>query len=283
MPKDTRFSRILIRLRQEQGFSTAYSFYQQRGGKRVFGLSFTNYLSFERGRSLPQGVRLSALVSALGLPPAAPGTRQLVYAYLHDILGSEELLKSVAAGGPDPAPPSWQVAESAARQALSQRSVQLTLPQYSVLAQNRVAYACHVIMCNTKGWVETTELGAMTQASAKDVAAALKSLKAVKLCEFSQGRARSPLAGSYVVPPAITPATAGIYAKLQAYRNEWVKRSGKTGFSRYLLLRAPESKFNGYLPHLSDVVAMSALYGDVNRSDDSAMFLVEGRITRLFA
>ena len=283
MPKDTRFSRVLIRLRQDQGFSSAYAFYQQRGGKRVFGLSFTNYLSFERGKSLPQGPRLTALVSALGLTPMSPGARQLVYAYIHDILGSEDLLKAVVVSSPDPAPASWQVAESAARQALSQRAVQLTLEQYAALAHDPLAYACHVVLCNTKGWIEKSELSAMVGQTGKAFEAALKRLAAVKLCQSAGAKARSPLAGSYVVPPAITPSTAGIYARLQAFRKQWVQSSGKTGFSRYLILRAPEAKFSGYLPHLADVVSMSALYGDVNRADDSAMFLVEGRITKIFS
>ncbi len=283
MPKDTQFSRVLIRLRQDQGFGTAYAFYQQRGGRRVFGLSFTNYLSFERGRSLPQGPRVSALISALGLTALSPGTRQLVYAYFRDILGSEELLKGLVASSPDPAPASWQVAESAARQALSQRAIQLTLAQYEALAANRTAYACHVIMANTKGWFEKAELSALVGESGRPFEAALKALKAVKLAELGAGKVRSPLAGHYVVPPAITPATAGIYARLQSYRNEWTKKAGKVNFSRYLMLRAPESKFSGYLPHLADVVSMSALYGDVNRGEDSSMFLVEGRITKLFS
>ncbi|MBI3554585.1 MAG: hypothetical protein HY077_18990 [Elusimicrobia bacterium] len=282
MPKDTQFSRVLIGLRQAQGFATAYAFYQARGAKKVFGLSFTNYLSFERGKSLPQGPRLSALVSALGLSALSPGTRQLLYAYFRDILGSDELLKALASGSPDPAPGSWQVAESATRQAISQRSHQLTLQQYQALADDRGVYACHVVLANTKGWVDKAELSAQVGLSGKALEAALKALKAAGLAELGPGRARSPLAGQYVVPPVITPATAGVYARLQAYRNEWVKGTGKVNFSRYLILRAPEAKFSGYLPHMADVVSMSALYGDVNRCEDSAMYLVEGRVTKLF-
>jgi len=60
---------------------------------------------------------------------------------------SEELLKAVVISSPDPAPASWQVAESAARQALSQRSFQLSLAQYQALADDRIAYSCHVILC----------------------------------------------------------------------------------------------------------------------------------------
>ena len=281
--KNIHFPQTLIRLRREQGFPTAYAFFQQRGGRRVFGLSFTNYLNFERGKSLPQGPRLTAVVSALGLAPLSPGARQLVYAYIHDMLGSEELLKSVMIASPDPAPASWQLAENSARQAISQRSVQLTLAQYQVLADDKIAYACHVILCNTRGWVEKKELSEMAGSSGKPFEAALARLKAAKLVKPEGGRLKSPLAGSYDVPPAVTPATAAVYARLQAHRNEWAKRSGKVEFSRYLLLRAPEGKFSGYLPHLADVVSMSALYGDVERAEDSAMFLVEGRVTRLFA
>ena len=126
-PAQSRFAGVLARLRREQGFATAHAFYKARGGRRAFGVAFTNYLGLERGRSLPKGRRLEGLVAALGLDPASRAARELVLAYLSDVLGSQTLVRPFEiAPLPDPAPPGWQIAEHAARQALGGRSVRLT-------------------------------------------------------------------------------------------------------------------------------------------------------------
>lgn len=277
-----RFGETLVKLRKAQGFSSAHAFFKQRGGRQGFGLSFANYLKAERGTSLPQGNKLANLASALGFSPESAQTRELILAYFADVLGSDALLASLAAAGPDPVPPSWRLAETATRQAISQRAVQLTAEQYAVIASDERAYACHALLANTKGWVTKQELGAACAVPARDVEAALKALQKAGLCELGKEGARSPYAGRFVVPPVPTPAMASIYAKMLAHRSRWLARAGTAVDYRYLILRAPRAKFMGYLPHLSDVVSMSAIYGDVERADDSEIFLVEGKVSRLF-
>lgn len=277
-----RFGETLIKLRKAQGFGSAHAFFKQRGGRAGFGLSFANYLKAERGTSLPQGNKLASLVSALGFTPEAAQTRELVTAYLADVLGGDALLASLSSPGPDPAPASWRLAETAARQAISQRAVQLTAEQYATVASDERAYACHAVLANTKGWVAREELAAAAGVAGKDLEAPLKALQKAGLCELGKGGARSPYAGRYVVPPVATPAMSSIYAKMLQHRQKWLERSGKAVDYRYLILRAPRSKFMGYLPHMADVVSMSAIYGDVERADDSEIFLVEGKVTRLF-
>lgn len=285
MSNSMRFSSVLSRLRTEQGFPSAFSFYNGRGGRKVFGVAFTNYLALERGASLPKGSRFKALFSALGLGPESPAVRELLLAYLGDLLGSSDLLAGFKDGrSPDPAPSSWLLAENAARQTIGQRSVQLTLKQYEALAYDGRAYACHVLLANTQSGLKKAELAARTRLSAKDVDAALGKLKAAGLAMVSGSRALSPLAGKYVVPPtpSANSALAGCYARLQAHRRRWVERHGACVEARYLILRASKAKFSQYFPHLADVVSMSAVYGDVTPGPDSQMYLVEGRATRIF-
>lgn len=283
MAADKTFARALSKLRRGQGFSSAYSFYKARGGARVFGLSYANYLNLEQGKSLPQGKRLRKILEGLGLSAESPEGRDLVRSYFRDVLGGDELIKSWSAPlAPDPVPASWQVAENAVRQALHQRSIQLTLEQYTVLAGDKTAYACHVILANTRAWVEKKKLAAMTKHTVSQLSRSLSRLKGVSLAEESGARVRSPLAGKYIVPPKVTPATAGIYARLQSFRNEWINKHGRLHHERYLILRATRGKFAGYMPHLSDVVGMSALYGDVEPSADSSMYIVEAKVSRLF-
>ncbi len=283
MATEKIFARILSKLRRAQGFSSAYSFYKARGGTRVFGLSYANYLNLEQGKSLPQGKRLRKILEGLGVSPESPAGRDLVRAYFRDVLGSDELLRSWSAPlAPDPAPTSWQIAENASRQALRQRSLQLSLEQYKVLAGDRVAYSCHVILANTRSWVEKKKLAAMTRHAISRMRRPLAKLKAASLIEESGSKVRSPLAGKYIVPPEVTPATSAIYARLQSFREDWIRNHGRVHHKKYLVLRASRSKFASYLPHLSDVVGMAALYGDVEPTPDSAMFLVEARVMRLF-
>ena len=282
-PARTRFSGVLVRLRREQGFATAHAFYKARGGKRAFGVAFTNYLGLERGRSLPKGTRLEGLVGALGLDPASRAARELVLAYMSDTLGSPALIRPFETPSrPDPAPPGWQIAENAARQALGGRSVRLTPGQYALLARDEETYACHVILANTRGWLETRELSRMLGLSPVDLRRRLALLAKAALAQVRGKKVRGLLAGRYVMPPLPSPAADFAASRLRKHRDEWVHGRGRSVHQAYLILRAPEPKFRDYLAHLSDVVAMSALYGDVGNAADSELYLVEGKVTRLF-
>lgn len=274
------FAVVLTKLREQAGFPTAFAFYKGRDGRRALGLSFPNYLKLERGKSLPQAKRIEPLLSALGLELNSPGAKELVRAYLGSVLGSERLL-DVAAGSsvPDPTPPSWMLAETAARQAIGLRKVQLSLEQYRVLAKEAVAYACHVILCNTQGWLTRLELANFTGSPAAVVTRALGHLEKAGLAELAEGKARSPYAGRFVTPPALTPLTSSIYAALQKHREAWAAR---VHHSNYLILRARKDGLERFLPHLADAVNLSAIYGDVKPSEDSAFYLVETRVSKLF-
>lgn len=277
------FGTTLTRLRRERGYPTAHGFYKSRGGRRGLGLSFANYLALERGRSLPKGSRLPKILSALGLVANSKGGKELVYAYLKDVLGSDKLLRPLLSpAAQDPAPPGLALAEAATRQAVRQRSVQLTLEQYRVLAKSQTAYACHVVLANSWGWMERKELAKIVDAQKGDLDAALKSLGKAGLARFQGRRVRSPFAGKYVIPPNITPHTASIHAGLLKHRTHWVKQRGRMAFNRYLLLRMPLDKMTAYLPHFNEIIRMSSIFGDVARSPDSNVFLVEGRVVRLF-
>lgn len=273
------FGAVLTRLRESAGFPTPFAFYRGRDGRRALGLSFPNYLKLERGQSLPQAKRLEPLLAALGLELGSPGAKELVRAYLGSLLGSERLL-DVAAGAPasDPIPPSWMLAETAARQAISLRKVQLSMDQYRALAKDACAYACHVVLCNTAAWLPVKDLAKEVGRPAREVSRALAALGQAGLAETQNGKARSPLAGRFVTPPSPTPLMASIYAALKKHREAW---AGRVVDSKYLILRARPEGLERYLPHLADAVNLSAIYGDVKPADDSALYLVEAKVSRV--
>lgn len=283
MKKAHPFGAALAETRRALGFRSPHAFYKARGGKRLLGLAFVNYLRLERGRSLPKGWRLERLLSALGLEPGSPEWRALVKSYLSSMVSPGVAEQIFGADDAGRAPDDAGLARDAARQAIGQRTTQLTLGQYRALAASPLAYACHVVLANTADWVESARLASTLKAAPTDVKREIKTLAAAGMAKVSGSRVRSPLAGKFVTPPAATPALASVYAALQKTRTGWVERGGRVLHSPYLILRVPRRKLGQYLPHLSDAVKISAVYGDVAPGEDSEIYLVEGRVVRLFS
>jgi hypothetical protein len=283
MPHAEHFSVALAAARKDQGFPSAYAFYRARGGKKVVGMTFPNYVRLEQGKGLPKGPRLLRLIELLGLPLSAPQAKGLIWAYMRDLLGADAPVEALQAAGPtDAAPGSWMMAENATRQAIGSRQAQLSLDQYKVLARDAVVYGCHVLLCNHAAGRSKKQLAQALGETPAAITRALKALVSAELAKVSKDRAVSPLAGKYVVPPEPVPAMAMIYRSLAAHRATWAKQGrSRLMHSPYLILRAPKAKVAQYLSHLSDVVRMSAIYGDVD-TEDAAMFLVEGRVSEIF-
>lgn len=277
------FGTTLAAVRQQQGFATPYAFFRSRGGTRGLGLTFANYLSLERCKSLPKGWRLAKLISALDLLPESAKAKELVYSYLLDVLGDETLLKGLLSSTQDdPAPSTWKLAVSAARQAQSLTKVQLTVEQYKALAKNEINYGCHVILANTLGWVEAADLAKTLKVSAGEIKKALSELAAADMAVVQGSKAKSPFEKNYVTPPSPTPTLAAVYAALQKFRKTWVEERGRVMHTPYLLLRARKPQIEKYFDHLTEAINMSSLYGDIDRAGETEMFLVEGKVVRLF-
>ena len=154
MKKPYPFAAVLARIRREQGFINAHSFYKSRDGRRALGLSFANYMALERGLSLPKPWRLEAILKALDLREASPEWSELVRSYLTCLLGSDTLLRGLL---PAQAA-SVSISDEASRQALRQRAIQFDLAQWRVLAGDSTAYYCHVYLINTPGYQSAEEI-----------------------------------------------------------------------------------------------------------------------------
>lgn len=280
MAKYAEFGEALAAARKARGFATPYSFCRSR----ELGISLVNYLRMERGLSLPKAWRLEHIFSALGLLADSSEAQNLLSAYVRAVIGGKLFGALRPAGvSSDPAPASWMMAETAARQALRQRAIQLTNKQYETISLKYENYACHVVLANTKGGLAIPELVKATGLSKAAVLCALASLKTAGLAVVSGQRASSPLAGQYVVPPAPTPAFAKVWGTLRRYRAIWVEKHGKLANTSYLLLRARKGEFQKYFNHLADVVSLSAIYGSVDPAEDSELYLVEASVHSLLA
>ena len=122
------FGRVLTRVRREQGFPTARSFYMRCGGAKTLKLAYVSYLSLERGESLPNPSRMEGLLRALNIKDRLDRARELVGAHLACLGYSKELLELFSTSPKSASADlvSLKLSEMAARQALQHRSIQLT-------------------------------------------------------------------------------------------------------------------------------------------------------------
>lgn len=283
MPKAPAFGKALTELRAKRGFKTPYSFFRARDRARGLGMTFANYLALERGRSLPVGWRLERLLSALGVTPASPDGRRLLFAFAEAHLGSPALAEALAGGeGRDPAPAGVRLAETASRQAIGERQVQLSLEQYRVIARDQASYACWVLLKTCGPGFPVKELARRARVPQGAVDKALKALAAAGLVTVSRGRAACPYFRNFITPPGVTPATASVFAALSRHRDSWLKAHGRTVRAPYLLFRAPARALESYLEHLSEAVNMASLYADNSSPEGSEVYLVEARVSKLF-
>ncbi|MFC1679248.1 hypothetical protein ACFL2T_03455 [Elusimicrobiota bacterium] len=281
MPKAEEFGSLLSAVRREQGFPSAHAFYRKRGGQRLFGMSFANYLRLENGKSLPKGPRVAKLISLLGLDRGSPRVRELVYTYMKIVLGSDELLTSLRPGE-DPTPPSLSLAETAFKSGMTESAVQLSLEQYRVLAKDRTAYGCHIILMAAKDWRDKKHMAKVLGVNISAVNRALKALRGVEMAVLAGGKAKSPLAGKFLTPPTPTPTLSSIFAALKRHRATWKKDRARLIHAPYIMTVSRQSHMEGYLPHLTNVVQMSTLFYERPYSKDAEIFLIEGRVFKLF-
>lgn len=278
-----RFGATLAQIRQEQGFPGPHVFFRSREGRRNLGLTFANYLNIERGRSLPKNWRLKRILRALDLPDHAPRARELVRAYVAALVGSEDVLEVL--GRPDSQDregDAWRLAEDAARQAMTQRAVQFSLDQWRVIARDAASYACYTYLVNTPGWTTLGELARLTGFSPGPVKRALRALAKSGVAETARGRARCPFARKWVRAPAPLAAASGLMSAAYRYRQQWIDKPAKLSHHSFLTVRMEGSALDRYQHHLSEAVKLASVYGDVEKSEGTAVYLVEGRVYKVF-
>lgn len=282
MTINQNFGAVLSGLRREHGFASAHQFFKSVGGSRSLGLSFVSYWDIERGKKLPKSWRLKAIMAALGVDPASAGGQSLLRAYFRALSGSDELLDMLAPQAAAGDLTSRELAESAAVQAVAQRSVNLTLDQWKLRARSAANHICHVYIVNTAGWVTEAELMEATGFSRADVRKTLKALSAGGLVELSRDRARSPFVKKVINAMPVTPATAGVKAALRDIWSAWLARSPLVDSTR-ITFRMTKANLAKYRQHLAKAVDLACLYANSEEDrDNSAVYSVEAGIYQVF-
>lgn len=278
MKKPFPFSAVLSRVRRERGFENAHSFYKNSGGRRALNLSFPNYLALEKGKSLPKPARLEAILKALNLAEAAHLRRELVRSYLESLLGSDALLRGLES----PAAVTESAADEASRQAQRQRSAQLDLDQWRVLAADPAAYRIHVYLINSPDWSTEAEIAKAVGEGAAKTRSVLKALAAAKIAEVSGARARSLFAYKFLQTLPLLPTTAHIKAGILKTREGFSGADAKLLHRVNVTSRFSASGLERYFQRLSDAVWLSGVYGDAEKTPDSDVCFVDARIFKVF-
>lgn len=281
----TPFALIFARLRRQAGFETAYQFYHKNGGRRAFGCSFQNYLRIENGANLPVPKRLPELCLHLRLPLRGADMRELLLAYLQTWAGSEDLARwligpfeQAERAGPAPDP-----AAQALSRVVRDSARPLTLEQYKAVMSSAEAYWCfRVLTTDRKGQTDAglariLELGKVR---------IRKGLEALCRCGIARrrrdGAYESPYAGQFLVfpDPALLPPR--LKAAAQRYTEDMLRRKGATVDVRHCGVRADSLAISGFVPHLREAIRGVNAYAVFEKSERSAFFLVEGRVSKLF-
>lgn len=283
MAKGKLFAAELRRLRKSQGYPSAHRFFNGVGGGRALGLSFMSYWDIERGKKLPKSWRLKGILTALGVKEESPQARALVRAYFHDLSGSDELVALLC----PPAQPgggltSRELSELAARRAVEQRSVNLTLEQWRRRSGDFETCVCQNYIVNTAGWVTVAELAAVTGFAAKKIRASLEVLRSAKLVETEGEKVRSPFSGNVIRPIPATPEGAAAKAAFKRHMDKWLEGAPVVGSGR-MTMRMTKANFELYRQHLENFVNLACVYsGSSEDREDSRIYCVDASLYRLF-
>jgi len=278
----TIFSETLIKLRAEAGFPTAYRFFHDNGGQPVLGLSYRRYLLIEQGKNHPFIDKLKNLFYGLRLVPQSPNANALVVAWLKTMAGEEiyhNLLRPVIA--PKAETKGVSPLHKVIEKNLSDNKYHMTPEQFETVLTNFDTYLCHHALLSETGAWAVADLAKALQLTAVKTKAALKILAKAKLVkEVRPGAYKSPLAAYTIVTPQLNISGRGQREKMERYHRELVA-TGRNEWHSTCLLRADAAVFKGYSPVLNLAIHTAGVYEVKRKTDHSAMFLVEGHITKL--
>jgi hypothetical protein len=278
----TPFSETLVKLRAEAGFASAYQFFHDNGGPAVLGLTYRRYVLIEQGRNLPLMDKLKKLFYALRLVPQSPNANALMVAWLRTMAGEDnynDLLRPVIA----PAAESKGVSplHKAVEKSLANDKYYVKPEQFLAVLSSFEAYLCfHAMLSETGAW-KIEDLAKALQAELPKVKEAMRQLAAAKLMkEVRKGVYKCPMAGATIETPQMNLLGKAAIEKMKAYNRQLIT-SGRNEWYSTCMLRADGPAFKGYLPVLNMAVHTAGAYEIKRKTPGSALFLIEGRITRL--
>ena len=279
---ETIFSKMLVRLRKDAGFPTAYRFYHDNGGRGVLKISYRKYLLIEQGRNLPALERLGTFLFALRIVNKSAEANELAIAWLKTMAGEDafrDIIEPLLTAKPDA--PGFSPMQKAMKKALDTKKYYLTPEQIEVMFSTRDTYLCFLAMSNDTGAWSKKEFAArlaMPQARAN---AALKALAGAKIVKaVKKDVYKCPLAGAMVEYPHLASLPQELLKKMRGFDAELLA-AGEPVWLRSGIIRADETVFRSFFPVMGINISTAQTYAVTEKTEKSALFKVEGKITKL--
>ena len=271
---------MLVKLRKDAGFVTAYKFFYDNGGDKVLGMCYRKYLMMEQGRFLPQFKHLRAFIYGLHLQNRSAAANGLADAWLRTMAG-EELYGEILA--PLFAEKQAALAQSpsnrALKEALNNKKIYLTPAQMDVLSPDLQTYRCYLLLSNdTDVWTaeRLAEVSGLKKIAAEKL---LKKFLAAKLLRKAGPGYRCHLSDAMVESPHSSLARAA-FERIRDFQREMVA-SGTQTHRRYGLLRADEHNLAEFYPMMDAGLSSAHFYAIHKKTPKSALFMVEAKTVKL--
>ena len=275
-----RFSEALRLLRERAGFPTAYAFYHRNGGRRAFPFTYAYYTQVERGKSLPRGEWLPLLLSLLRLPPDPAARREVLEAYLRDLVGKDEVFDDAFAPLLRPAQAPGNPGRAVTR-LLGRQSRHITPAEMGVILASRASYSCFVMLTSTSRPQALASLARRAGLSLERARAALGTLQTAKLAASKKDLWSSPLADDFVVLPRNYRGYKKDLARLRGYWNEMAAERGGDLFDYGVVAQMPAAvAVEASAAFQRAIEAAAAQHAD-EREAAAPVFLLQARVRRV--
>jgi hypothetical protein len=278
----TIFSELLVKLRKDAGFATAYRFFHDNGGKPVLNFSYRKYLLWEQGKTLPPVNSIARLTTALQLPPESGPLGGFVASWLKTMAGPEaynEVFKPFIAAREDT--PGMSPLHKAMNRVLNDKKYPISVEKAVVILATCEHYKAFLFITNDSGvWSE--EILAKTIEIGKGAASKIVQdfLRIGLLKKERSGLLKCHLLGCMVEFPRAEIMPAGYGDRMGRYQKEMLD-SGVGVWRRLGFIRADSRELSGFFPMMNLNVSTAHTYSITEKTEHSAMFGVEGRVVKL--
>jgi hypothetical protein len=280
---ETLFSKILITSRNNAGFPTAYNFYHKNGGRDVFKISFSSYMKIENGNNLPESDRLELFCCLLGIQNGSQAEHEFISAWLKTSFGDTTYNRFFRAlNYKREKTTELSPMQTVLKKSFDSRTTYITPAQVKTIIADYESYLCYMAFTNDMGNWTVKELAPVLN---------IPMLKAQKIVDMflrnkifkkaKKGIFKNNFAGKSIEWPKEFILDKKVMDKVREYRKR-MNENGKIIFERIGTFRADENELRTYLPVLKEHLNSIKAYDVFTKTDSSAMFRLESRITKLF-
>lgn len=277
-----RFASLLRLTRQDSGFRSAYAFYRDNGARRLFPFTYAYYSRIEQGKALPRPSWLPILFSAMRRPPSSGTHRELILAYLRDVIDDDALFDDLVGPCIKPAEPVSAKAKTI-RRLLGALTRPMGQEEFDSILSSRTAFWCFFCLTKSREPMSEADLTTKTGASAPQLRAALDELCRRKLAKRApDGRYFSPLTDRYSSLPRAGPGHDQRMRTMGRYIDAAAARGGREFMARFALVRAEESDMLRVAHSLHEAVEAALGSAVEDAGERTGIFMVETRLRKIF-